>query len=315
MLRLRACLGGSLRLRGALRASPSAFGLASAWLRLRGCSSASLPRGALRLRRLFASAASSASSRAAARLLGAPPPAAGSGSGAGRCSGDGAAIGSGIASPARQRERDRDVAGALPDPGHAAARARAPALQRRPGADVGSRDVELVADEPVVRLGVRDRRRRAPCSTSRAASRVMNARIVARLRHASGRGSAPRRAAPCAAPCARSCASARTSVRGVSTASPSVALLDLGLAVAGVAAEASASGANSPSLWPTIDSVTNTGTCLRPSWTAIVWPTISGKTVDVRDHVRTRRFVARRVHLLDSLMSRSSTNGPFFDEI
>ena len=31
-------------------------------------------------------------------------------------------------------------------------------------------------------------------------------------------------------------------------------------------------GANSPSLWPTIDSLTNTGTCLRPSWTAIVWP-------------------------------------------
>src|SRR5690349_2060267 len=29
-------------------------------------------------------------------------------------------------------------------------------------------------------------------------------------------------------------------------------------------------GANSPSLWPTIDSETNTGTCLRPSWTAIV---------------------------------------------
>src|SRR3954469_11555395 len=29
-------------------------------------------------------------------------------------------------------------------------------------------------------------------------------------------------------------------------------------------------GANSPSLCPTIDSLTNTGTCLRPSWTAIV---------------------------------------------
>src|SRR5579871_6020020 len=29
-------------------------------------------------------------------------------------------------------------------------------------------------------------------------------------------------------------------------------------------------GANSPSLWPTICSETNTGTCLRPSWTAIV---------------------------------------------
>ena len=49
----------------------------------------------------------------------------------------------------------------------------------------------------------------------------------------------------------------------------------------------SASGANSPSLWPTIDSETNTGTCLRPSWTAIVCPTISGKTVEVRDQVLT----------------------------
>ena len=28
-------------------------------------------------------------------------------------------------------------------------------------------------------------------------------------------------------------------------------------------------GANSPSLWPTIDSDTNTGTCLRPSCTAM----------------------------------------------
>ena len=45
-------------------------------------------------------------------------------------------------------------------------------------------------------------------------------------------------------------------------------------------------GANSPSLWPTIDSEMKTGTCLRPSWTAIVWPTISGKIVDVRDQVR-----------------------------
>src|SRR5207244_8090341 len=44
-------------------------------------------------------------------------------------------------------------------------------------------------------------------------------------------------------------------------------------------------GANSPSLCPTIDSETNTATCLRPSWTAIVCPTISGKMVDVRDQV------------------------------
>ena len=49
-------------------------------------------------------------------------------------------------------------------------------------------------------------------------------------------------------------------------------------------------GANSPSLCPTICSEMKTGTCLRPSWTAIVWPTISGKTVELRDHVRIMFF-------------------------
>jgi hypothetical protein len=43
--------------------------------------------------------------------------------------------------------------------------------------------------------------------------------------------------------------------------------------------------ANSPSLCPIIASVTKTGTCLRPSWTAIVWPIISGMTVERRDQV------------------------------
>src|SRR6266487_2151307 len=70
-------------------------------------------------------------------------------------------------------------------------------------------------------------------------------------------------------------------------------------------------GANSPSLWPTICSEMNTGTCLRPSCTAIVWPTIDGKTVDVRDQVRIIRFSF--LSFIDSirLSSRSSTNGPF----
>src|SRR6476646_8421490 len=45
-------------------------------------------------------------------------------------------------------------------------------------------------------------------------------------------------------------------------------------------------GANSPSLCPAICAEMNTGTCLRPSWTAIVWPTISGKIVEARDQVR-----------------------------
>ena len=71
-------------------------------------------------------------------------------------------------------------------------------------------------------------------------------------------------------------------------------------------------GLNSPSLWPTIDSVTYTGTCLRPSWTAIVWPTMSGMIVERRDQVlMTRRSPA--AFWASTFFSRwSSTNGPFF---
>src|SRR5262249_32638103 len=71
-------------------------------------------------------------------------------------------------------------------------------------------------------------------------------------------------------------------------------------------------GANSPSLWPTMLSLMNTGTCRRPSWTAIVWPTISGKTVDVRDQVRIIRFSLASFIAAMRCMSRASTNGPFF---
>ena len=60
-----------------------------------------------------------------------------------------------------------------------------------------------------------------------------------------------------------------------------------------------ASGANSPSLWPTICSEMKTGTCLLPSWTAIVWPIMSGKTVDERDQVRIICFLPDVVHRLD----------------
>src|SRR5215216_1064451 len=54
------------------------------------------------------------------------------------------------------------------------------------------------------------------------------------------------------------------------------------------------------------------GTWRRPSWTAIVWPTISGKIVESRDHVRrtSRRppvFIA-----MTRFMSLASTKGPFF---
>src|SRR5881392_2699694 len=54
-----------------------------------------------------------------------------------------------------------------------------------------------------------------------------------------------------------------------------------------------------------------TGTCLRPSWTAIVCPTISGKIVDVRDQVRTICLLPDSFMRVMRLISRSSTNGPF----
>ena len=73
-------------------------------------------------------------------------------------------------------------------------------------------------------------------------------------------------------------------------------------------------GANSPSLWPTIDSDTNTGTCLRPSWTAIVCPTISGKIVEVRDQVLIIVLVSELFMASMRAIRRSSTNGPFLLE-
>ena len=73
-------------------------------------------------------------------------------------------------------------------------------------------------------------------------------------------------------------------------------------------------GANSPSLCPTMASVMYTGTCLRPSWTAIVCPTISGTIVDRRDQVRMTRFSPRRFISRTLAIRWSSTNGPFFTD-
>src|SRR6516162_7866699 len=73
-------------------------------------------------------------------------------------------------------------------------------------------------------------------------------------------------------------------------------------------------GANSPSLWPIICSVTYTGMNFFPLWTAMVWPIISGTIVDRRDHVFTTFFSLRAFS--PSTFSRRcpSTNGPFFSE-
>src|SRR3954469_8180642 len=73
-------------------------------------------------------------------------------------------------------------------------------------------------------------------------------------------------------------------------------------------------GANSPSLWPTIDSDTNTGTCLRPSCTAMVWPTISGKIVEARDQVLIICFEPEVFIASMRAIRRSSTHGPFLLE-
>src|SRR4051812_48185207 len=53
-------------------------------------------------------------------------------------------------------------------------------------------------------------------------------------------------------------------------------------------------GANSPSLWPTMFSVTNTGKNFFPLCTANVWPTKSGGMVERRDQVlMTLRWLLR----------------------
>src|SRR6476646_10868288 len=71
-------------------------------------------------------------------------------------------------------------------------------------------------------------------------------------------------------------------------------------------------GANSPSLCPTMPSVTNTGTCLRPSCTAIVCPSMSGMIVERRDQVL-MTFLLPLSFWTSTFLSRwSSTNGPFF---
>ena len=74
-------------------------------------------------------------------------------------------------------------------------------------------------------------------------------------------------------------------------------------------------GANSPSLCPTMFSVMNNGTCLRPSCTAIVRPSISGIIVDARDQVRIT--VRLRLFCADVTFFASfgCTYGPFLVDL
>src|SRR5699024_416588 len=70
-------------------------------------------------------------------------------------------------------------------------------------------------------------------------------------------------------------------------------------------------GANSPSLCPTMSSVTYTGTCLRPSYTAIVCPMKLGKIVERRDHVLITLFLLLSLFASTFFMRCPSTKGPF----
>src|SRR3954465_2576632 len=59
-------------------------------------------------------------------------------------------------------------------------------------------------------------------------------------------------------------------------------------------------------------SVTKTGTCLRPSCTAMVCPIMSGMIVERRDHVLITVFLPDSLSTSTFLSRWSSTNGPFF---
>src|SRR6266550_630367 len=74
-------------------------------------------------------------------------------------------------------------------------------------------------------------------------------------------------------------------------------------------------GANSPRRWPTMFSVMNTGTCRRPSWTAMVWPTMIGRIIDGRDQVFTTFFSFSEFRISIFSLRDFSTKGPFFTDL
>src|SRR5436305_3142988 len=205
----------------------------------------------------------------------------------------------------------RDVARPLADLRNATARACTPALHRRPFVRVRRRHEHVVADELVIRLCVRGRGVQHLLDVARDSARGKR-EDRARLRDGatadqvgdetrlSRRGVHKLRLglhlAPCAVPAVRAHVLRFTSVLRSPEWPRNVRV-----------------GANSPSLCPTICSEMKTGTCLRPSCTAIVCPTISGKIVEVRDHVRTIRFSFFAFMSSIRLISRSWTKGPFFE--
>ena len=188
------------------------------------------------------------------------------------------------------------MAGPLADAAHPTARAGPPALERGPGADVRGGHDELVSDEAVVRLRVGDGRVEDPAHVPRGVAREERedrprlghgaaANLVDdELRLARRRPHVARLGANGGGGCLDS-----RHLRLISVfRSPECARkIRVGRELAELVADHRLGDED--------------GHVRLPLWTAIVCPTISGKIVDVRDQVRTGRFVARLVHGLDSL--------------
>ena len=191
----------------------------------------------------------------------------------------------------------RQVRHALDHAERPAHRRRAHPLHARPliGPAPGDEQPIDVAAEPVLLLHVGDRRPQrlldvARDDLAREPQRRQRARDVhaANLRRARARPSAPR--CGCTARSRGRSPSARSLGRGPP---PPGAPPPAGAAAAICAAFSAfvvwplknRVGANSPSLCPTMFSVMYTGMNFLPLCTAIVWPTISGTTVDRRDQV------------------------------
>src|SRR3989344_6169379 len=74
-------------------------------------------------------------------------------------------------------------------------------------------------------------------------------------------------------------------------------------------------GANSPNLWPTMDSVINTGRCCFPFCTSNVIPTISGTIVERLAQVLIGLFWLLSFILITFSISFSSMYIPFFSDL
>src|SRR4029450_7429920 len=74
-------------------------------------------------------------------------------------------------------------------------------------------------------------------------------------------------------------------------------------------------GENSPSLWPTIFSVTKTELNVFPLCTKNVWPTKSGVTIERRDQVLIGFLTPDAFILPIFPRSHRSTKGPFFNDL